>query len=230
MKSKIALVDDDHNILASLSMAMEAEGFNVVSHENGEVALDSFQSSVPDLIVSDVKMPRMDGMTLLKKLRGFSDVPFILLTSKDDEIDQLLGLRHGADDYITKPFSQRLLIERIRVLLRRTQSAKSVKAATTTLGDLILDDDAHTAKWKGAPLPLSVTEYLLIKTLTTNPGHVKSRDQLIDKAYGETVYVDDRTVDSHIKRLRKKFKKADDGFDRIETVYGAGYRYKCDDE
>jgi two-component system response regulator ChvI len=186
---------------------------------------------MPDLAVLDVKMPRMDGLELLEKLRGFSDIPVIFLTSKDDEVDEVLGLRMGADDYITKPFSQRLLIERIRSLLRRQafmSGGASAEEATdvVTHGHLTLDDARHLCSWKGVPLNLTVTEYLLIKTLAVRPGHVKNRDQLIDAAYGENIYVDDRTIDSHIKRVRKKFKKLDTEFDHIETLYGVGYRYK----
>lgn len=230
MSRKIILVDDDRNILTSVSMALEAEGFSVETCNDGETGYRAITQGNPDLVVLDVKMPRMDGIEVLKKLRETSRVPVIFLTSKDDEIDQILGLRMGADDYITKPFSQRLLIERIRVLLRRNdmQDAPPEKSEEERIayGDLELDDSRHLCKWKGEPLNLTVTEYLLVKALASRAGHVRSRDQLIDMAYGENIYVDDRTVDSHIKRVRRKFKKVDDGFDKIETLYGIGYRYK----
>lgn len=233
MPHKIALIDDDQNILTSVSMALESEGFTVSSFNSGEIALDALKEDPRDLIVLDIKMPRMDGMEVLSKLREYSDIPVIFLTSKDDEVDQVIGLRMGADDYITKPFSQRLLIERIRTLLRRqdlvnnVEGAKSdTKAEIISCGSLELDDARHLCKWRGEPLNLTVTEYLLLKTLAENPGHVKNRDQLINHAYGENIYVDDRTVDSHIKRLRQKFKKVDKEFNQIETLYGIGYRYK----
>lgn len=229
MDHKIALVDDDRNITASVSMALEAEGFSVETYNDGEAGLQGITENTPDLVVLDIKMPRLDGMEVLKKFREVSDTPVIFLTSKDDEIDQLLGLRMGADDYITKPFSQRLLIERIRVLLRRQDMQKSEdkhEEKHISYGDMELDDARHLCTWKKQPVNLTVTEYLLVKALVTRPGHVRNRDQLIDMAYGENIYVDDRTVDSHIKRIRRKFKKVDDEFDRIETLYGVGYRYK----
>ena len=234
MSQRIALVDDDRNILTSVSMAIKAEGFEVETYKDGEDAVQGFSQSMPDLIVLDIKMPRMDGMEVLEKVREKSDVPVIFLTSKYDEIDQLLGLRMGADDYITKPFSQRLLIERIRALLRRQDLNKKTDQGHHTenkehiieRGFLILDDAKHQCTWKNEKINLTVTEYLLLKTLAIRPGHVKNRDQLIDQAYGENIYVDDRTIDSHIKRLRKKFKKLDETFNHIETLYGVGYRYK----
>ncbi len=230
MSHKIALIDDDQNILASVSMALESEGFNVKTYNDGEAGLEGVTTDTPDLIVLDIKMPRMDGMEVLTKLRETSNIPVIFLTSKDDEIDEVLGLRMGADDYITKPFSQRLLIERIRTLIRRQSLHKNPPAAKEeeriVRGSLELDDARHLCTWKGQALNLTVTEYLLIKVLALRPGHVKNRDQLIDMAYGENIYVDDRTIDSHIKRVRKKFKKIDEGFNQIETLYGVGYRYK----
>lgn len=232
MNDKIFLVDDDRNILISVSMALEAEGFDVETFNDGECGLKAILEKQPDLVILDIKMPRMDGIEVLSKLREESSVPVIFLTSKDDEVDQVIGLRMGADDYITKPFSQRLLIERIKVLLRR-RDLMSEDAQTSNknqqlieYGDLVLDDARHLCSWKGQPLNLTVTEYLLVKSLAMRPGHVRNRDQLIDMAYGENIYVDDRTVDSHIKRVRKKFKKIDDEFDKIETLYGVGYRYR----
>ena len=228
MTAKIVLVDDDRNITTSVSMALEAEGFKVKTFNDGEAGLEGINSEKPNLAVLDVKMPRMDGMELLENIRkNDQNLPIIFLTSKDDELDQVLGLRMGADDYITKPFSQRLLIERIRTLLRRQKLQNDAKEEekTINLDDMVLDDDRYLCAWKNDPIPLTVTEYLLVKALASNPGHVKSRDQLIEAAYGETIYVDDRTIDSHIKRVRQKFKKADPEFDRIEAVYGAGYRF-----
>jgi two-component system response regulator ChvI len=230
MSAKIFLVDDDRNILTSVSMALKAEGYEITTFNDGEAGLTGILNGSPDLVVLDIKMPRMDGMEVLEKLRQTSTIPVIFLTSKDDEIDEVLGLRMGADDYITKPFSQRLLIERIRSLLRRQELQNSAqtpkKGEITTHGDLQLDDSRHLCAWKNQPVNLTVTEYLLLKTLAERPGHVKSRDQLINTAYGENIYVDDRTIDSHIKRVRKKFRKNDETFDKIETLYGIGYRYK----
>lgn len=231
MAHNIALVDDDRNIIASVSMSLEAEGFNVKTYNDGEEGLKGITSNPPDLVVLDIKMPRMDGMEVLSKLRETSSLPVIFLTSKDDEVDEVIGLRMGADDYITKPFSQRLLIERIRALLRRQQLQDTPQdnensEEITQRGDLTLDDSRHLCTWTGKPVNLTVTEYLLVKALAQRPGHVKNRDQLIDLAYGENIYVDDRTIDSHIKRVRKKFKAVDTEFNQIETLYGIGYRYK----
>lgn len=234
MPQKIALVDDDRNILTSVSMALEAEGFEVKTYTDGEEGLKGILDATPDLAILDIKMPRMDGMELLSRLREKTPLPVIFLTSKDDEVDEVIGLRMGADDYITKPFSQRLLIERIRALLRR-EALRAAKSSPTPSeeaknkimrGLLELDDSRHLCTWKGLPVNLTVTEYLLVKALALRPGHVKNRDQLIDMAYGENIYVDDRTIDSHIKRVRKKFKAVDSEFSHIETLYGVGYRYK----
>jgi two-component system, OmpR family, response regulator ChvI len=230
MANSIALVDDDKNLLASVSIALEAEGFEVRTYKDGEEALRGLTQRPVDLAILDIKMPRLDGMELLTRLRRTSAVPVIFLTSKDDEIDEMLGLRMGADDYIKKPFSQRLLIERIRALLRRQELAQEETSPTseTTMvrGELVLDGSRHLCTWKGAAVALTVTEFLILKSLAARPGHVKNRDQLMDAAYGDSVYVDDRTIDSHIKRLRKKFKSADDDFNQIETLYGVGYRYR----
>jgi two-component system, OmpR family, response regulator ChvI len=230
----IVLVDDDRNILTSVTVLLEAEGFKVRAFSDGIEALKSLTTEPADLAVLDIKMPRMDGMTLLERIREKSAMPVIFLTSKDDEVDQVMGLRMGADDYITKPFSQRLLVERIRALLRRRdliQGVDSAGVATTTepplqRGDLTLDVERHACEWKGTPVTLTVTEFMLLKALAQRPGMVKSRDQLMDLAYGESIYVDDRTIDSHVKRLRKKFKAVDSEFSQIETLYGLGYRYK----
>ena len=231
MQQSIILVDDDRNILTSVSMALEAEGFYVRSFTDGSEALRSLSSKPADLAILDIKMPRMDGMELLSRIRAESAMPAIFLTSKDDEVDQVLGLRMGADDYITKPFSQRLLIERIRSILRRQDlmkesQEKDQSTDVLTRGDLSLDSDKHLCRWKDKDLTLTVTEFLILKSLVMRPGHVKTRDQLMDAAYGEHIYVDDRTIDSHIKRLRRKFKAIDDDFNQIETLYGVGYRYR----
>ncbi|MBY6084451.1 MULTISPECIES: response regulator transcription factor [Ruegeria] len=230
--SKIALVDDDRNILTSVSMTLEAEGFEVETYNDGQAALDAFNKKLPDMAVLDIKMPRMDGMDLLQRLRQKTQMPVIFLTSKDDEIDEVLGLRMGADDYVKKPFSQRLLVERIRALLRRQEATDGDASAATTgdakvmeRGDLRMDPLRHAVSWKGTDVSLTVTEFLLLQALAQRPGFVKSRDQLMDVAYDDQVYVDDRTIDSHIKRLRKKMRAADPEFSAIETLYGIGYRY-----
>jgi len=228
MVSKIALVDDDRNILTSVSMALEAEGYAVKTYIDGADALNGLKRDPADLAILDIKMPRMNGMELLEHIRRNSDLPVIFLTSKDDEIDEMLGLRMGADDYIKKPFSQRLLIERIRAVLRRRAPAAKTSAPGSTIqqGDLVLDAERHLCAWRNQTVNLTVTEFLIIQALARRPGLVKSRDQLIDAAYGENIYVDDRTIDSHIKRLRKKFRDIDGEFSHIETLYGVGYRYK----
>jgi two-component system response regulator ChvI len=231
MKQTIALVDDDRNILISVSMTLEQEGYQVRTYTDGESALQGISARPVDLAVLDIKMPRMDGMELLQRLRARTSLPVIFLTSKDEEVDEVMGLRLGADDYITKPFSQRLLLERIRALLRRNDAGRAEGSGATasgvmTRGDLVLDENKHQCLWKGGDIQLTVTEFLLVKALATRPGMVKSRDQLIDAAYGENIYVDDRTIDSHIKRVRKKFRTVADDFNAIETLYGIGYRYK----
>ncbi|MBV1901981.1 MAG: response regulator transcription factor [Kordiimonadaceae bacterium] len=233
MTASIALVDDDRNILTSVTIALEGEGFTVRTYPDGQKAWDALSKNPADVAVLDIKMPRMDGMELLRRMREVSDMPIIMLTSKDEEIDQLLGLRMGADDYIGKPFSQRLLIERIRALLRRSEMRKTAPEETEeqqetvmTRGKLELDSLRHSVTWKGADVTLTVTEFLILQILAQHPGHVKSRDSLMDAAYSDDVYVDDRTIDSHIKRLRRKFKAVADDFDAIETLYGVGYRYR----
>jgi two-component system, OmpR family, response regulator ChvI len=234
----IALVDDDRNILTSVSIALEAEGYKVETYTDGASALDGLVARPPQLAIFDIKMPRMDGMELLRRLRQKSDLPVIFLTSKDEEIDELFGLKMGADDFITKPFSQRLLVERVKAILRRagnrelqpTGGAKATAdqqaARTLERGQLLMDQERHTCTWKGEPVTLTVTEFLILHSLAQRPGVVKSRDALMDAAYDEQVYVDDRTIDSHIKRLRKKFKMVDTDFDMIETLYGVGYRFR----
>ncbi len=229
MGQTIALVDDDRNILTSVAMALEAEGYHVRTFSDGEAALRGLSERPVDLAILDIKMPRMDGMELLSRLRRQGSVPVIFLTSKDEEVDEILGLRMGADDYIRKPFSQRLLLERIRALLRRHQvidTASEDAEPPLVQGTLVMDSSRHLCTWDGDAVDLTVTEFLIVKSLAARPGHVKSRDQLMTAAYGENIYVDDRTIDSHIKRLRKKFKAVDSDFDQIETLYGIGYRYR----
>jgi two-component system, OmpR family, response regulator ChvI len=231
---KIALVDDDRNILTSVSLTLEAEGYNVSTYTDGASGLEGLTADRPDLAILDIKMPRMDGMELLRRLRQKSDLPVIFLTSKDEEIDELFGLKMGADDFIKKPFSQRLLVERVKSILRR--SAPRDPAAGTAepqpgkalieRGSLVMDEERHTCTWKGQRVTLTVTEFLILQALALRPGVVKSRNALMDAAYDDQVYVDDRTIDSHIKRLRKKFKAVDEEFEMIETLYGVGYRFK----
>jgi len=231
----IALVDDDKNILTSVSMLLEQEGYQVKTFSDGAAALTGLSSAPPDLAILDIKMPRLDGLELLRRLRQSGDLPVIFLTSKDEEIDELMGLNAGADDYIRKPFSQRLLLERVKAVLRRNEGRKQTAASgapgepkkeALVRGKLALDPQRHECTWDGKPVRLTVTEFLILQCLAQRPGFVKSRDNLMDAAYDDQVYVDDRTIDSHIKRLRKKFKQIDDDFDAIETLYGVGYRYK----
>src|ERR1700753_1425745 len=232
--ANIALVDDDKNIQASLSMLLEQEGYHVRTFSDGAAALTALTTTAPDLAILDIKMPRMDGLELLRRLRQTSEnLPVIFLTSKDEEIDELMGLNAGADDYIRKPFSQRLLLERVKAVLRRADNTKGGaapgaegKKEALVRGKLALDPQRHECTWDGKPVRLTVTEFLILQALAQRPGFVKSRDSLRDAAYDDQVYVDDRTIDSHIKRLRKKFKVVADDFDAIETLYGVGYRYK----
>ena len=229
MEKTIALVDDDQNILISLSAALVDEGYKVETYSDGQEAFERIERRPADLAILDIKMPRMDGLELLTKLRARHTMPIIFLTSKDDEIDEIMGLRMGADDYIKKPFSQRLIMERVRAVLRRHEasSGNEISDEIVRRNELVLDPSRHLCTWKGMEVNLTVTEFLLIQSLTRRPGHVKSRDQLIDAAYGENMYVDDRTIDSHIKRLRRKFKDVDDEYSEIETLYGVGYRYNA---
>jgi two-component system response regulator ChvI len=235
MNQTIALVDDDRNILTSVSIALQAEGFATRVYSDGDAALKAFSDNPADLGVFDIKMPRMDGMELLRRLREFSSMPVIFLTSKDDELDEALGLAMGADDYISKPFSQRLLIARIRAILRRQELTKTAASANEekaepellVRGRLAMDPARHKVKWDGRDVVLTVTEFLILEALAQRPGVVKNRNQLLDVAYQEDVYVDDRTIDSHIKRIRRKFRAADPEFDAIETLYGVGYRFEA---
>jgi len=231
--STIALVDDDRNILTSVSIALEAEGYQTNTYSDGVSALQGLEDNPPDMAIFDIKMPRMDGMELLRRLRQKSDLPVIFLTSKDDEIDELFGLKMGADDFIRKPFSQRLLVERVKAVLRRAQSREVTddtpskdQSPVIERGKLVMDPDRHSCTWENKQVVLTVTEFFILQSLAHRPGIVKSRDALMDAAYDDQVYVDDRTIDSHIKRLRKKFKAVDDTFDAIDTLYGVGYRFK----
>jgi two-component system response regulator ChvI len=233
MPVTIALVDDDRNILTSVSIALQAEGFATRVYSDGEAALKALVDNPPELAVLDVKMPKMDGMELLRRLREKSELPVIFLTSKDEEIDEALGLAMGADDYITKPFSQRLLIARIRAILRRAEARAApadegqpeMDSPQIVRGRLTMDPARHRVAWCGRDVTLTVTEFMILEALAQRPGVVKSRNQLMDVAYQDDIYVDDRTIDSHIKRLRRKFRSADPDFKGIETLYGVGYRF-----
>ena len=232
MKNNVFLIDDDKNILASISMLLENEGYKVSTFSDGESGLKAILENSPDIAVVDIKMPRLDGIELLKKLRRTSNMPVIFLTSKDTEIDELLGLKVGADDYITKPFSQNILMERIRILIKRTE-LKNIKKKdniddrnSIKEGNIFLDTEKYMCKWKNKTINLTVTEFLLIKSLVKNAGAVKSRDQLIVSAFGEDKEnIDDRSIDHHFKRIRKKFKIADNNFNSIVTIYGGGYKF-----
>jgi two-component system response regulator ChvI len=230
----IALVDDDRNILTTVSIALQTEGFVTRLYYDGAAALKALLENPPDLAVCDIKMPQMDGHELLRRLREKSQLPVIFLTSKDDEADEAQGLAMGADDYITKPFSQRLLIARIRAILRRTEITRmdptgeeQVEALPEPIrrGRLLIDSARHAVEWDGRPVSLTVTEFLILEALALRPGVVKTRNQLMDAAYHDDVFVDDRTIDSHIKRLRRKFRLADSQFSGIDTLYGAGYSF-----
>jgi len=233
--ANITLVDDDENIVTSVSLALESHGHAVKAFYDGAAGLAALENEPPDLAILDVKMPRMDGMEVLRRLRRTSDLPVIILTSKDDEIDEILGFNLGADDYIHKPFSQRLLLERVKAVLRRAGAdggegvagpVSEAEARALKRGKLTLDPARHDCLWEDRPVKLTVTEFLLLQSLAQRPGFVKSRDNLMDAAYDDQVYVDDRTIDSHIKRMRKKFREIDPEFDAIETLYGVGYRYR----
>jgi len=232
MKNNVFLIDDDKNILTSISMLLENEGYKVSTFSDGESGLKAILENSPDIAVVDIKMPRLDGIELLKKLRRTSNMPVIFLTSKDTEIDELLGLKVGADDYITKPFSQKILIERIRILIKKNE-LKNIKKKDKTddknyirAGKIFLDTEKYMCKWKNKTVNLTVTEFLLIKSLVKNIGAVKSRDQLIVSAFGEDKEnIDDRSIDHHFKRIRKKFKSADNDFNSIVTIYGGGYKF-----
>ena len=232
LPATIALVDDDRNILTSVSIGLQAEGFQTRIYADGEAALRALSDKPADLGVFDIKMPRMDGLTLLRRLREKTAMPVIFLTSKDDELDEELGLAEGADDYIAKPFSQRLLVARIRAILRRSLKAEAgsddpAGDGQIVRGKLEMIPDSHRVRWDGSDVALTVTEFMILEALAQRPDVVKSRNQLMDAAYQEDVYVDDRTIDSHIKRIRRKFRQVDPQFDSIDTLYGAGYRFSA---
>jgi len=232
LPATIALVDDDRNILTSVSIGLQAEGFQTRIYADGEAALRALSDKPADLGVFDIKMPRMDGLTLLRRLREKTAMPVIFLTSKDDELDEELGLAAGADDYIAKPFSQRLLVARIRAILRRSLKAETGSDDPAGDGQLVrgkleMIPDSHRVRWDGSDVALTVTEFMILEALAQRPDVVKSRNQLMDAAYQEDVYVDDRTIDSHIKRIRRKFRQVDPQFDSIDTLYGAGYRFSA---
>ena len=234
MVPTIAVIDDDRNLLTSVKIALESEGFAVRAHGDSVEGLQDLLRNPPDLAILDIKMPRMDGLEVLRRLRQQSGLPVIFLTSKDQEEDELEGLRHGADDYVSKPFSLRLLIERTRAIIRRNGvfADMAVRSGNENelepmlvRGALMLDTNKHACTWNGAQVILTVTEFLLLKALALRPGHVKSRNQLMDAAYDDQTYVDDRTIDSHIKRIRKKFRTVDPSFAHIDTLYGVGYKF-----
>ena len=232
----IALVDDDRNILTTLSILLQSEGFATRVYSDGHTALGALLENPPDLAIFDIKMPRMSGLELLERFRDRSSVPDIFLTSRDEEPDEALGLALGADDYITKPFSQRLLVARIRAILRRSELVQAAPPESggddlpepIVRGRLRMDPARHEVTWAGDPVSLTVTEFLILEALAIRPGLVKSRNQLMDAAYSEDLFVDDRTIDSHIKRLRRKFRAVDPGFAAIDTLYGAGYSFTDD--
>jgi len=230
----ITVIDDDRNLLTSVTIALESEGFVVRAYGDSVEGLQDLLRNSPDLAILDIKMPRLDGLEVLRRLRQQSDLPVIFLTSKDQEEDELEGLRHGADDYVSKPFSLRLLIERVRTIIRRNCMASDMAGRGGNVntpepplvrGALVLDTDQHACTWNGTQVILTVTEFLLLKSLALRPGYVKSRNQLMDAAYDDQTYVDDRTIDSHIKRIRKKFKAVDSSFAHIDTLYGVGYKF-----
>jgi DNA-binding response OmpR family regulator len=230
MADRIAVVEDEQNIRDNLAFALEREGYRVESHRDGMEAWEAFQHELPDLVILDIIMPRMDGLELCRRVRSMSEtVPIIFLTSRDEEFDRVLGLELGADDYLCKPFSMRELLARVKVLFRRIalgrDAARSAEEELLGIGDLELDLRRYTARWRQTAVPLTVTEFMILHALARRPGHVKTREQLMNEGYPHDTYVSDRTIDSHIKRIRKKFVEIDEGFDGIETVYGLGYRY-----
>ena len=225
----VAVVDDEESIRQTVGLALRREGYEVSTWDDGQAAWEAFRERMPDLVVLDILMPRMDGLELCRKLRGLSEaVPILFLSSKDEEFDRVLGLELGGDDYLTKPFSMRELVARVRVLFRRRALRRDPTTATQVLvaGDLMLDLDRFQAAWKGAPLSLTVTEFRILHALARHPGRVKTRQQLVEEGYPEDTYVSDRTVDTHIKRLRKKLAAVDAEADPVETMYGLGYRWR----
>lgn len=227
--TEVLLVDDDIQLVKSLAMALNAEGFDVAAFSTADEALKGLENKNPSIAVLDITMPDMNGIDLMERIRENMQIPVIFLTGRDDEVDQVLALRLGADDYVTKPCSARLVSERIRAILRRgakpavTAPVPGPKPAET--GDLHLDDRRHSVTWKGMPVALTSSEYLLVKALTEEPGFVKSREELIGIVYDEHTQADDRTIDTHVKRLRKKFRDCDPHFSSIKTIYGIGYKF-----
>lgn len=231
MTGTVAIVEDEQNIRENVSFALKREGYQVESYPDGLAAWEAFETSLPDLVILDIIMPRMDGLELCRRLRTLSQtIPIVFLTSRDEEFDRVLGLELGADDYLCKPFSMRELVARVKVLFRRLsllndRATTSGEEELLSVGDLVLDLRRYTARWRGSTVPLTVTEFMMLNALVRRPGHVKTRQQLMEQGYPHDTYVSDRTIDSHIKRIRKKFSAQDEDFDRIETVYGLGYRY-----
>ena len=230
MTGTVAIVEDEQNIRENVSFALNREGYQVESYPDGLAAWEAFESSLPDLVILDIIMPRMDGLELCRRMRTLSEtIPIVFLTSRDEEFDRVLGLELGADDYLCKPFSMRELVARVKVLFRRLSLLNGRAAVEEeellTIGDLVLDLRRYTARWSDRTVPLTVTEFMMLHALVRRPGHVKTSQQLMEHGYPHDTYVSDRTIDSHIKRIRKKFSNADEAFDRIETVYGLGYRY-----
>jgi len=232
---RVALVDDETTLLATVGEALRKAGYEVEAHGDGAAAWEAFQRRLPDLAILDILMPRMDGLELCRRLRGLSEVlPIVFLTSRDEEIDRIVGLELGADDYLTKPFSVRELLARVKVLFRRLALLREQVSSPhqppsqeiVSAGPLVLDMDRYQAFWNGQAVALTVTEFRLLATLARRPGHVKTRDQLLTEAYPHDTYLAERTIDSHIKRLRRKLEAAVPDFDAIETVYGLGYRYR----
>jgi DNA-binding response OmpR family regulator len=225
----VAIVDDEESIRQTVGLALRREGYEVTTWDDGQAAWEAFRERMPDLVVLDILMPRMDGLELCRRLRGLSEaVPILFLSSKDEEFDRVLGLELGGDDYLCKPFSMRELVARVRVLFRRRALRRDPTTATQVLvaGDLMLDLDRFQAAWKGAPLALTVTEFRILHALARHSGRVKTRQQLVEEGYPEDTYVSDRTVDTHIKRLRKKLAAVDPEADPVETMYGLGYRWR----
>jgi DNA-binding response OmpR family regulator len=229
--NSIAVVDDEENIRETVGFALRREGYDVATYSDGVEAWETFQQQLPDLVILDILMPRMDGLELCRKLRGASEViPIVFLTSRDDEFDRVLGLELGGDDYLCKPFSMRELIARVKVLFRRlalnASQTPSDESSLLAVGPLLLDLSRYQVRWQDTAVPLTVTEFMILHALVRHPGHVKTRAHLMQEGYPHDSYVSERTIDSHIKRLRKKFNQLDPEFDGIETVYGLGYRYR----
>ncbi|MDJ0864476.1 MAG: response regulator transcription factor [Myxococcota bacterium] len=227
---RVALVDDEANIRETVGFALRRAGYRVDTYADGLEAWESFERELPDLVVLDILMPRLDGLELCRRLRARSELlPIIFVTSRDEELDRVLGLELGADDYLCKPFSVRELIARVKVLFRRLALARAPAEEGEPIrrvGPLALDPGRHEVSWKDRPIPLTVSEFRLLDALARRPGHVKSRGQLLQEAYPDDAYVSERTIDSHIKRMRRKFEETDPAFAAIETVYGLGYRYR----